>query len=434
MDVECKENAPCGAPLYKTAGAAQMTPATLTLRPFASACFVEFGDVYVGHSVTKQIVLHNPLPDRQAVTVLPLSKGSYLEYDGGQRTFQVEPAESVSVELRWTPEAAGGLRQLCSVKLGGRSALQFTACGSAMLAGSGIKPRRRRAPLGALTHQQARSSAALPRHQGSGGGDVAQRQQLSGGVSDGGGRSASTINEESSECSAVLCVLRACWSGPSGSGADALGQRTAAELVGRLSALTASPDEAAAFLDAGVMRLLAPAVSGKDRALRHKALQALGRLASAPLCCERLSSEAVPLLVSAATEEQALTATLSPGCTGSGGARAVITCEALAAATVALRYFAACEATRGDICAAAEALPMLLRLCSRAELADGSGMDARRAASGVLYSLSCSGESRRSVLGQPDAKRTLLALTEDLDPILRRNASKALLVCRCFGS
>ena len=280
------------------------TTAVLALGPFGSPCFVDFGDVYVGQSTSRCVELQNLLPVAQTVTLLPMSKGKGLSYGTDKRKLTVEASSSMTISLIWVPEATGGLRLHIPLKLDARSSLQLTACGCAVLAGSGLKPRRRRAPLGALAPtQQAQAvvctkasphaTTVKPGTESTPSDCRRTEDRFVYGVrsfqTSGSAELSEPICEEDAARSATLCALRSTLSGKGALCMQPMTQGQVLEQLCRLAPLASSPAASAALIDAGVLRLLTPLIeqSGAEQ-LRLAALLALIRLASAPKGCEQM--------------------------------------------------------------------------------------------------------------------------------------------------
>jgi hypothetical protein len=78
-------------------------------------------------------------------------------------------------------------------------------------------------------------------------------------------------------------------------------------------------------------------------------------------------------------------------------------------------------------------LPLLLEVALRPDLKlDDGGLGARRAATGAIYSLCCSHVGRKLITSAYGVQ-SLASLTVDPDLLIRRHATKALLVCRCLS-
>ncbi|RUS79093.1 hypothetical protein EGW08_013146 [Elysia chlorotica] len=82
----------------------------LTLTHFTSSPRIDFGSVVLGKNKIRTLLIRNPHDYEQEVIVerFPYKKNFMIEED----RFSVQPGEVYSLEITWTPEEAGGVREM----------------------------------------------------------------------------------------------------------------------------------------------------------------------------------------------------------------------------------------------------------------------------------------------------------------------------------
>ena len=129
-----------GGPDASPAKKAPACDPRLVLARFRSAPVLDFGDVPVGTTVTRSVTLDNPR-DAGAVVALDVATktaGLIVQFV----SVAVPPASSESVDITWTPTAAGGVRETIQLSLDGRRGLALRVLGNGV--GVAAKPAARK--------------------------------------------------------------------------------------------------------------------------------------------------------------------------------------------------------------------------------------------------------------------------------------------------
>ncbi|XP_077573225.1 abnormal spindle-like microcephaly-associated protein homolog isoform X2 [Stigmatopora nigra] len=95
----------------KTGDTGKENVPVLTLELFSKAPFVSFGTVKIGTSKSTILRIENPTSETEAVVTvdrIPSSKGLSVD----NNTFTIQPLDSFSLTLCWTPTEEGGIREL----------------------------------------------------------------------------------------------------------------------------------------------------------------------------------------------------------------------------------------------------------------------------------------------------------------------------------
>ncbi|XP_077573528.1 abnormal spindle-like microcephaly-associated protein homolog isoform X2 [Stigmatopora nigra] len=152
----------------------------LTLDLFSKAPFVSFGTVKIGTSKSTILRIENPTSETEAVVTvdrIPSSKGLSVD----NNTFTIQPLDSFSLTLRWTPTEEGGIRELVIFNANGFLKHQ------AVLLGRAEAPKKKKKSLwDAIKHKKegekgfpyrAKKTVPLTKMTASKTVDVSQKQQ-----------------------------------------------------------------------------------------------------------------------------------------------------------------------------------------------------------------------------------------------------------------
>ncbi|XP_077450851.1 abnormal spindle-like microcephaly-associated protein [Stigmatopora argus] len=120
----------------------------LTLELFSKAPFVSFGTVKIGTSKSTILRIENPSSETEAVVTvdrIPSSKG----FSADNNSFTIQPQDSFSLTLSWTPTEEGGIRELVIFNANGLLKQQ------AVLLGRAEAPKKKKKSLwDAIKHKK----------------------------------------------------------------------------------------------------------------------------------------------------------------------------------------------------------------------------------------------------------------------------------------